>query len=143
MFHLLDSRARIADMHFMVQKEVAERIVAAPGDAHYGRLSIMLQYRCACEYLFEVPPQSFSPPPKVDSAVIRLLPRSEPLARVDDYELFSKIVQAAFNQRRKTISNSLRGLVSREQIEAAGIDPKLRAENLDINDFARLGRSLQ
>ena len=143
MFHLLDSLARIADMHFMVQKEVAERIVAAPGDAHYGRLSIMLQYRCACEYLFEVPPQSFSPPPKVDSAVIRLLPRSEPLARVDDYELFSKIVQAAFNQRRKTISNSLRGLVSREQIEAAGIDPKLRAENLDINDFARLGRSLQ
>ena len=143
MFHLLESLAQIEDMHFMVQKEVAERIVAGPGDSHYGRLSVMLQYRCDCQYLFDVPPESFSPPPRVDSAVIRLLPRSRPLAEVDDYALFARIVQSAFGQRRKTIANSLKGLVTRQAIEAAGIDPSLRAENLEITDFARLGRNPQ
>ena len=143
LFHLLDSMARIADMHFMVQKEVAERIVARPGDSHYGRLSVMLQYRCECSYLFDVAPESFAPPPKVDSAVIRMLPHDEPITDVGDYALFSTIVQTAFSQRRKTIANSLKSLLSREAIEAAGIDPKLRAENLDIIDYARLGRSQQ
>ena len=143
MFHLLDSIALIEDMHFMVQKEVALRIVASPGNPNYGRLSIMLQYRCNCGYLFDVAPGSFSPPPKVDSAVIRLTPLQAPAVDIGDYATFARIVQTAFGQRRKTISNSLKGLVSRETILACDIDPGLRAENLTINDFARLSRSSQ
>lgn len=141
MFHLLKSVALITDMHFMVQKEVAQRIVAVPGDSLYGRLSVMLQYRCQCQYLFEVPPESFTPPPRVDSAVIRLLPLSAPAAEVGDYATFAGIVQAAFGQRRKTISNSLKGLVSRDAMLAIDIDPGLRAENLGIADFAKLSRN--
>jgi 16S rRNA (adenine1518-N6/adenine1519-N6)-dimethyltransferase len=142
MFHLLKSVALITDMHFMVQKEVAQRIVAVPGDSLYGRLSVMLQYRCQCQYLFEVPPESFTPPPRVDSAVIRLLPLSAPAAEVGDYATFAGIVQAAFGQRRKTISNSLKGLVSRDAMLAIDIDPGLRAENLGIADFAKLSRNI-
>jgi 16S rRNA (adenine1518-N6/adenine1519-N6)-dimethyltransferase len=141
MFHLLEAVERIADMHFMVQKEVAQRIVAAPGEAHYGRLSIMLQYRCDCEYLFEVAPGSFSPPPKVDSAVIRLVPLTAPAHDIGTYDTFYRIVQTAFGQRRKTISNSLKGVVSRDMLIACDIDPGLRAENLTIGDFARLSRA--
>lgn len=141
MFHLLDSMELIRDMHFMVQKEVALRIVAAPGEANYGRLSVMLQYRCDCQYLFDVPPHSFRPPPRVDSAVIRLLPRRQPLAEVGDFTLFGKIVQSAFGQRRKTIVNSLKPVVGREVILACGIDPTLRAENLSVADFARLSKA--
>jgi 16S rRNA (adenine1518-N6/adenine1519-N6)-dimethyltransferase len=141
MFHMLDSIAQISDMHFMVQKEVAERIVAAPGNGHYGRLSIMLQYRCECQYLFDVPPGSFAPPPKVDSAVIRLVPRAEPEHDIGDYANFSAIVQAAFGQRRKTLSNSLKNTLSRDAIIACDIDPVLRAENLSLADFAKLSRA--
>ena len=141
MFHLLDSVEQVTDMHFMVQKEVALRMVAKPGDSNYGRLSVMLQYRCRCQYLFDVAPQSFSPPPKVDSAVVRLVPLPAPEQEIGDYGTFSAIVQAAFGQRRKTISNSLKGLIGREQIVACGIDPSLRAENLSIDDFAKLSRS--
>jgi len=143
MFHVLDSVAHIADMHFMVQKEVAERIVAEPGNGHYGRLSIMLQYRCECRYLFDVQPGSFTPPPRVDSAVIRLVPRAEPEHDVGDYANFSAIVQTAFGQRRKTLSNSLRNTLSREAIAACDIDPGLRAENLSLGDFAKLSRVRQ
>ena len=142
MFHLLDSIARIEDMHFMVQKEVAQRIVAAPGGRHYGRLSIMLQYRCECQYLFDVAPGSFQPPPKVDSAVVRLLPRATPEFDVGDYEQFSRLVQAAFAQRRKTLANSLKSLVPRDAISACGIDPGLRAEVLAPGDFAKLSKAI-
>ena len=141
MFHLLDSVTRIRDMHFMLQKEVAQRIVAAPGDRHYGRLSVMLQYRCECQYLFEVAPECFRPPPKVDSAVIRLLPLAAPAYDIGDYATFSSIVQTAFGQRRKTIANSLKGLLSRQLIADCGIDPGLRAENLALADFASLSRA--
>lgn len=141
MFHLLESIASIVDMHFMVQKEVAQRIVAEPGNRDYGRLSIMLQYRCACQYLFDVAPGSFSPPPKVDSAVIRLLPHAAPKHDVGDYQQFARIVQAAFAQRRKTLSNSLNAFLTREEISACGVDPGLRAENLDLGDFAKLSRA--
>jgi len=141
MFHVLDSIAQISDMHFMVQKEVAERIVAEPGNGHYGRLSIMLQYQCECQLLFEVPPGSFTPPPKVDSAVIRLIPRASPEYDIGDYANFSAIVQAAFGQRRKTLSNSLKDTLSRDLIIACGIDPGLRAENLSLGDFAKLSRA--
>jgi len=141
MFHLLESANVIRDMHFMVQKEVALRIVAGPGDPHYGRLSVMLQYQCDCQYLFDVAPGCFKPPPKVDSAVIRLVPFSQPLNDIGDFTVFSSLVQSAFGQRRKTISNSLKAMVDRETIIACGIDPGLRAENLAISDFAKLSRA--
>ncbi len=142
MFHLLESADLIEDMHFMVQKEVAQRIVAEPGDSSYGRLSVMLQCRCRCQHLFDVAPTCFRPPPKVDSAVIRLLPLARPKYAIGDAESFARIVQSAFSQRRKTISNSLKSLLDRETIIACGIDPGLRAENLEIADFAKLSRAL-
>ena len=142
MFHLLESADLIEDMHFMVQKEVAQRIVAVPGDSSYGRLSVMLQCRCLCQYLFDVAPTCFRPPPKVDSAVIRLLPLERPKYAIGDAASFARIVQTAFSQRRKTISNSLKSLLDRETIIACGIDPGLRAENLEIADFAKLSRAL-
>lgn len=142
MFHLLESADLIEDMHFMVQKEVAQRIVAVPGDSSYGRLSVMLQCRCLCQYLFDVAPTCFRPPPKVDSAVIRLLPLERPKYAIGDAASFARIVQTAFSQRRKTISNSLKSLLDRETIIDCGIDPGLRAENLEIADFAKLSRAL-
>jgi len=142
MFHLLESAHLIDDMHFMVQKEVAQRIVANPGDSSYGRLSVMLQYRCQCQYLFDVAPASFSPPPRVDSAVIRLLPLDQPEHEIGDYASFAKIVLAAFGQRRKTILNSLKSILDRETIIDCDIDPAMRAENLGIADFAKLSRAL-
>lgn len=142
MFHLLESADLIEDMHFMVQKEVAQRIVAVPGDSSYGRLSVMLQCRCLCQYLFDVAPTCFRPPPKVDSAVIRLLPLERPKYAIGDAASFARIVQTAFSQRRKTISNSLKSLLDRETIIACGIDPGLRAENLEIAHFAKLSRAL-
>jgi 16S rRNA (adenine1518-N6/adenine1519-N6)-dimethyltransferase len=141
-FHLLESARLIRDMHFMVQREVALRSVANPGEASYGRLSVMLQYRCRCRYLFDVAPGSFRPPPQVDSAVVRLEPYSRPEHDIGDYALFANLVQSAFGQRRKTISNSLKSIIDRDAISACGIDPGLRAENLAIADFARLSRSL-
>ena len=142
MFHLLESADLIEDMHFMVQKEVAQRIVAVPGDSSYGRLSVMLQCRCLCQYLFDVAPTCFRPPPKVDSAVIRLLPLERPKYAIGDAASFARIVQTAFSQRRKTVSNSLKSLLDRETIINCGIDPGLRAENLEIADFAKLSRAL-
>lgn len=142
MFHLLESIHLIQDMHFMVQKEVAKRIVAEAGEDHYGRLSIMMQYQCRCEYLFDVSPGCFTPPPKVDSAMIRLIPRCQPEFEVGDRDLFAKIVQTAFGQRRKTISNSLKSLISRDIFEDCGINTQLRAENLRGQDYARLSCAL-
>jgi len=143
MFHMLEHNKLIKDMHFMVQKEVAERIVASPnqngsGGKHYGRLSVMMQYYCQSEYLFDVPPGCFSPPPKVDSAIIRLIPYSEPPLLVDDMEIFANVVKSAFNQRRKTISNSLKNSLSRDQILSLEIDPGCRAENLSLAEFIQL-----
>ena len=142
MFHLLNSIERIQDMHFMVQKEVAQRIVAEVGSQHYGRLSVMIQYQCQCQYLFDVAPGCFTPPPKVDSAIIRLLPRIQAEFEIGDIDLFSKIVQSAFGQRRKTISNSLKSIVSSDIFELSGINKKLRAENLSGHDFAQLTRAV-
>jgi 16S rRNA (adenine1518-N6/adenine1519-N6)-dimethyltransferase len=138
MFHLMESISHIQDMYFMVQKEVALRIVANVGDRNYGRLSIMMQYYCQCEYLIDVPPQSFTPPPKVDSAIIKLIPHPKPVIEVRDFELFSLIVKTAFGQRRKTISNSLKKMIDPSCFEAAQIDRSLRAECLTGEDFARL-----
>ena len=127
----------------MVQKEVAERIIATSdkntsSSKHYGRLSVMMQYYCQCEYLFDVPPGCFSPPPKVDSSIIRMIPHREPPVQVDDIVMLELVVKTAFNQRRKTISNSLKKLLSRDQILALSIDPACRAENLTLAEFAQL-----
>jgi len=143
MFHMLKFRELIQDMHFMVQKEVAERIIAHPdqpnrNSKHYGRLSVMMQYHCHSEYLFDVPPGCFSPPPKVDSAIIRLIPHTKPPVTVNDMETFAALVQAAFNQRRKTISNSLKLFVDRTTMLSLDIDPGSRAENLGLQHFAQL-----
>jgi 16S rRNA (adenine1518-N6/adenine1519-N6)-dimethyltransferase len=138
MFHLLESRAIIRDMHFMLQKEVVDRLAAIPGTKDYGRLSVMMQYHCRVESLFDVPPDAFSPPPKVNSAVVQLTPFSEPPITVADINMLSKLVTQAFSQRRKTLRNTLKPLMNVEQIEAQGIDPIRRAETLSLTEFAAL-----
>jgi 16S rRNA (adenine1518-N6/adenine1519-N6)-dimethyltransferase len=138
LFHLLDYRYLIQDMHFMLQKEVVDRIVAAPGVKNYGRLSVMLQTFCDTQALFEVPPGAFQPPPKVDSAILRLMPRARSEDRIEDFALYEKLVRQAFSQRRKTLKNTLKELCSSEQIEQAELSPGQRAEELSVNDFIKL-----
>ena len=142
MFHLMDSIGNIQDMHFMVQKEVAQRIVAGVSTRSYGRLSVMIQYFCNCQYLFDVAPACFTPPPKVDSAIIRLTPHEAPVARVKDFTIFSEIVRTAFNQRRKTISNALKSMLPPESLDDCKVDRQLRAENLTLQDYACLTNSV-
>ncbi len=141
MFHLMNSISHIQDMHFMVQKEVAKRIVSEAGSRSYGRLSVMIQYFCHCQYLFDVPPGCFTPPPKVDSAIIRLTPHATSIAGVKDFARFSEIVQVAFSQRRKTISNSLKSVLPLESFDICQIDKRLRAENLTLQNFVCLANS--
>ena len=141
LFHLLAQAGHIRDMHFMLQKEVVERMVAAPGSRDYGRLTLTLAARARCELLFRVKPGAFSPPPKVDSAVVRILPQA-PAFPLTDAGVYDRIVTAAFGQRRKTLANGLKGLLSADQIRAAGIDPGVRAEQLAPADFARLAALL-
>lgn len=143
MFHLLDNAYCIEDMHFMLQKEVVDRICAAPGSKKYGRLSVMMQYYCATEWLFDVPPESFDPVPKVMSAIVRLAPHQKPPVEVDDRVKFNKVVTQAFSQRRKTLRNSLKKLINEDAIIALNIDPTLRAEALSLNDFAKLSKLIQ
>ena len=138
LFHLLESRAVIADMHFMLQKEVVERMAAGPGSKTYGRLSVMLQAYCEVMSLFDIGPGAFKPAPKVDSSIVRLVPKTEEQILITDAQRFAEIVAASFAQRRKTLRNNLKGLLSTEQIEQAGIDPGVRAETLDVADFRRL-----
>ncbi len=138
MFHLLSMREQIQDMHFMLQKEVVDRLAAIPGNKDYGRLSVMMQYHCRVESLMQVPPEAFSPPPKVNSAVVRLVPWSEPPVSVANVNLLEKLVTQAFSQRRKTLRNTLKPLMNAEQIEAQGVDPKRRAETLSLSEFATL-----
>ncbi|MFA5683053.1 MAG: 16S rRNA (adenine(1518)-N(6)/adenine(1519)-N(6))-dimethyltransferase RsmA [Lysobacteraceae bacterium] len=140
LFHLLDHADAIADMHFMLQKEVVDRMAAAPGSKVYGRLSVMLQAACEVQALFDVPPAAFRPPPKVDSAVVRLRPRGDP--GIADAVLFAGLVKQAFSQRRKTLRNTLHGLCGEAELRACGIDPSARAETLAVDDFRRLTRHL-
>lgn len=138
LFHLLDHAAVIADMHFMLQKEVVDRMAARAGDDAYGRLSVMLAHRCTVEPLFTIGPGAFTPPPKVDSAVVRLVPHREPPFPLPDPARFAAIVNQAFSRRRKTLRNALQGLVTAEQIAAAGLDPAARPETVSPEAFARL-----
>jgi 16S rRNA (adenine1518-N6/adenine1519-N6)-dimethyltransferase len=141
-FHLLRNRAYIRDMLFMLQKEVVDRITAEPDGEHYGRLSVMVQYYCQPHYVLTVPPSAFSPPPKVDSAVVYLQPWLNPPHLAQDEAHFYDLVGQAFGQRRKTLRNTLRGLLTSEQIELAGINPQQRAETLSVEDFVRLSNLL-
>lgn len=137
-FHLLDFKNKISDMHFMLQNEVVKRITAEPNSKAYGRLSVMVQYHCKTEYLFFVGPESFDPPPKVDSAILRLSPWENQPYQADDEKHLSELVAQAFSMRRKTLRNNLKKVISAEQIEGLGIDPSKRAENLEISDFVKL-----
>lgn len=141
LFHTLEHAGSIADMHFMLQKEVVDRMAAAPGSKVYGRLSVMLQASCIVVPLFTVPPGAFRPPPKVDSAVVRLAPKPPGETGINDHARFSAIVRAAFGQRRKTLRNALSGLCDEATITAAGIDAGSRAEQLPVSDFVRLANT--
>ena len=142
LFHLLDNVAHITDMHFMLQKEVVERMVAMPSTPAYGRLSVMLQYRLHMEYLFTVPPEAFEPAPKVESAFVRALPHAALPWPARDEQLFAKIVLGAFGQRRKTLRNTLKGLLDDAGFAALDLDPQLRAENLSVEKFVSISNYL-
>lgn len=142
LFHLIRQRDVIQDMHFMLQREVVDRLAASPGSKVYGRLSVMVQYHCIVEPLFEVPPSAFAPPPKVDSAVVRLVPRTrvEPVAK--DPALLENLVNLCFQQRRKTLRNCLRSLVRPEHLESLGVPLAARPETLAVADFVALSNRL-
>ena len=138
LFKLLDYGPLIADMHFMLQLEVVERLAAEPGNKNWGRLGVMAQFQCEVEQLFEVPPEAFFPPPKVQSAIVRLTPRQTPRWAQVNREAFAKVVSQAFSQRRKTLRNNFKNSLTDTQFEAAGIDPQARAETLTIDHFVAL-----
>jgi 16S rRNA (adenine1518-N6/adenine1519-N6)-dimethyltransferase len=142
LFHVLRWGGLIIDMHFMLQQEVVNRMAARPGNKAWGRLSIMCQYHCEVTPLFTVPPEAFRPPPRVQSSVVRLVPHSAPPVLVSDMARFERLVAQAFSMRRKTLRNSLRGLLDAETIAAAGIDPGLRPEALDLAQFAALAERI-
>lgn len=142
MFHLLASAHCIEDMHFMLQKEVVERLCAESGNKQYGRLSVMMQYHCEAELLFDVPPESFDPAPQVMSSIVRLIPHRRPPVQVDNLENFNRVVTQAFSQRRKTVRNSLKNLLADETLKSLSIDSGLRAENLTLQDFAAISNQL-
>ncbi len=138
LFHLSQFADYIRDMHFMLQKEVVARMVADPSTPDYGRLSVMLQCRFKMEQLFIVPPDCFRPVPKVESAVVRMIPHRQRLVAADRETSFASIVAAAFSQRRKTLRNTLRDYLKPEDYEALGIDSGQRAENLSVAQFAAI-----
>ena len=138
LFHLLEFGELFSDIHVMLQKEVALRIAAEPGSKTYGRLSVSVAARCSIETLFHIRPGSFTPPPKVDSTLLRLRPDPEKLSAIRQPKAFQQLVTAAFNQRRKRLSNALSGLLTADQIRANGIDPGARAEQLTVEQFVAL-----
>ncbi len=143
LFHLAGFAARCADLHVMLQKEVVDRLTAGPGSKDYGRLTVMLQYRYRLDRLIDVPASAFRPAPKVDSAVVRLAPRPQRELAARDEETFSRVVRKAFSTRRKIVKNSLSGLVSAGQLEALGIDPSSRAEDLPVSAFAAIANGMR
>lgn len=138
LFRLAGQAPRLRDMHFMLQREVVDRMVARPSTPEYGRLSVMLQVRFAMTRLFDVPPGAFRPPPKVDSAVVRMVPRSD--APECDAAALARVVTAAFSRRRKTLRNALAGAVRDDALASLGLDPQLRPENLTVEDYVALSR---
>ena len=142
LFKLADVADEVIDMHFMLQKEVVERMVAAPKSNDYGRLGVMLQYFFDMELLIDVPPESFDPAPKVDSAVVRMIPVKHRIGKADDFEHFAKLVKLAFHQRRKTIRNNLKELAGDEDLQAVGISPQDRAEHIAPEKYVELSNYL-
>ena len=139
LFHILHYAHQITDIHFMLQKEVVDRLAATPGSKTYGRLSIMVQYQCEVYSLFHVPPHAFYPQPKVNSAIVKIIPRTIPPYLAKDPVTFSNIVRAAFNQRRKTLRNSLRDYkLTPNSWESLKIDPNDRPEQLTVEDFVKI-----
>lgn len=141
-FHLLAARGAISDMHFMLQKEVVERLAAEPGGTNWGRLSVMTQYHCEVESLFVVSPDAFVPQPKVDSAIVRLTPFAELPSPATDEAHFSDVVRQAFGQRRKTLRNNLKGVIEVEALEALGIDPGRRPQTLRVDELVAISNYL-
>ena len=142
LFHLADYANCVVDMHFMLQKEVVERMVAEPGDPDFGRLSVMLQYRFWMEWLIDVPPESFDPPPKVDSAVVRLIPKPASELKARNPDKLASVVLAAFAQRRKMLRNTLKGILDDAGFVALGINPTLRPEDVPVEDYVRIANYL-
>jgi 16S rRNA (adenine1518-N6/adenine1519-N6)-dimethyltransferase len=140
LFHLAEIAPQVQDQHFMLQKEVVERMVAEPGSKTYGRLSVMLQWRYHMELLFVVPPTAFDPPPQVDSAIVRMIPLAQPLEC--DQAKLEQVVTKAFSQRRKVIRNCVAGLLSEEELVQAGVDPQARPEAVPMEQFVALARLL-
>lgn len=140
--HLLTMGTAIADMHFMLQKEVVERLAAEPGSTDWGRLSVMAQYYCHVDQLFIVPPEAFVPRPKVDSAIVRLTPHNRLPHTADDPALLFELVKLAFGQRRKTLRNNLKGRVSAATLEALGIDPARRPQTLSVAEYVAIANQV-
>ncbi len=137
-FHLLEFAPKVSDMHFMLQKEVVDRMAAGPGEKAYGRLSIMVQYHCRVTPLFTVPPSAFTPRPKVDSAIVRLEPYAEKPVTAQSVKLLERVVRTAFNMRRKTVRNALAEFADETQLKALAIDPSTRPETLALADYVRV-----
>ncbi|MGK0498437.1 MAG: 16S rRNA (adenine1518-N6/adenine1519-N6)-dimethyltransferase [Oceanicoccus sp.] len=142
-FRLLEQQHLIKDMHFMLQLEVVKRLAASPGNKNYGRLTVMAQYYCHVDSLFEVPPEAFTPQPKVQSAIVRLQPYEQPPFPANDIQTLQHVLRTSFNQRRKTLRNSLKGEVSSEQLEALDINPSARPETLSLQQFVSISNSIK
>jgi len=142
LFHLMAQAQHIQDMHFMLQKEIVNRLQAQPGSKQFGRLSIMIQLHCTVEALFDVDPECFDPKPKVMSSIVRLIPHPSQKYCIDDKPQFESIIKSAFAQRRKTIRNTLKKMCTEDDLSAVNINPSLRAEALSIDDFVNLSNHL-
>ena len=142
LFHLLSFRDLVHDMHFMLQKEVVDRLAASPGNKIYGRLSVMVQYHCKVQSLFVVPPTAFRPAPKVNSALVRLSPHQSIKPLADNQRLFETVVNTCFQQRRKTLRNCLKTLVPTEHMDKLGLPLTVRPDTLSVNDFVALSNRI-
>jgi len=142
LFHLAEYVGIVRDMHFMLQKEVVERMVAVPGESDFSRISVMLQYRFHLEWLIDVPPESFEPAPKVQSAVVRLIPKDVSELTAKNQQKLSQLVQTAFSQRRKMLRNTLKGTLSDAGFAELGIDPTQRPEDVSVEDYVRIANYL-
>ncbi len=142
LFHLASYVGIVHDMHFMLQKEVVERMVAVPGETDFSRISVMLQYRFHIEWLIDVPPESFDPPPKVQSAFVRLIPKNVSELNAKDPAKFAQVVQTAFSQRRKMLRNTLKSILSDAGFAELGIVPTCRAEDVTVEDYVRIANYL-
>jgi len=142
LFKCIEDIKIITDLHFMLQKEVVDRMIAAPSSSEYGRLSVMLQYYFAMEHLVHVPKESFDPEPKVESSFVRLIPYDNYPFVANNIDQFGKIVKEAFSQRRKTIRNTLKNFMDVNDFENIDINPQLRAENLSVSDFVKISNYL-